>query len=105
MTIQEYAAWTNTTNQSRNVWTRDECFEHNQKLSLFAYFGGENGVYVRITKEGELEVGRYDGAIPHIGEAGFRVVGKKNFSSESAAFQRAAEMFGAGFLRNIICGA
>lgn len=92
MTIQEYAARNHSC-----VWTRDKCFENNQDLALFAHIGGADGVYVRITRDGEFEVGRYTGAIPHIGDACFYVLGKKHFASDIEARQRAAEMFGAAF--------
>jgi hypothetical protein len=62
------------------------------------YTGGEDGVYMRISKDGSLEAGDYEGAFPHIGEATFTPVVTKQFNSFNEAFTAAMEAGGKQFL-------
>jgi hypothetical protein len=63
------------------------------------YFtGGEDGVYMRIQKDGVLEAGNYEGAFLHIGEATFKPVVTKQFDSFSEAYKSAMEAGGKQFM-------
>lgn len=82
MTKQEFDAWWLETKASENKWNRDEITGYNTKRmaeiknnpalyqELF-YTGGEDGVYITVNGMGIVEVGEYQGAYPHIGEAMF----------------------------------
>jgi len=82
MTEQEFNFWWDETQKSTYQWRRDLIISGNTKLKaqrennpalereLF-YKGGENGIYIDIDGTGMVEVGEYEGAYPHIGEAMF----------------------------------
>lgn len=82
MTKQEFNAWWEETKASREKWNRDDITGYNSKLlaernnnpalyrELF-YTGGSEGVYIEVNGMGIVEVGEYQGAYPHIGEAIF----------------------------------
>ena len=74
MTHAEIKAWLARPESSRNRWTEDEIFRLNGRGAKY-YRGGENGIYMDIHKDGRLEIGEYDGALPHIGEACFQPMG------------------------------
>ena len=73
MTKKEFAMWQAVTKSSQFRWTEDEIYRLNGR-GAFYYHGGEDGIYMRIQKDGMLEAGNYEGAIPHIGEAFFKPV-------------------------------
>ncbi len=70
MTDMEVKQWMAVTENSRHQWTEDEITRLNGRGALY-YFGGEDGVYIRIEPNGELSIGTYEGALPHIGKALF----------------------------------
>lgn len=70
MTDAEIKQWLAVTENSRYQWTKDEVTRRNGRGSLF-YFGGENGIYMHVKPGGALDIGTYEGALPHIGEAMF----------------------------------
>lgn len=72
MTQEEFDGWSRITALSREQWLMDQVTWEN-KQTLLAYKGGENGTYVRVEPDGRLEIGEYEGAIPHIGEALFHI--------------------------------
>ncbi len=100
MTDQEWKYWTSVTGNSQFRWTEDQITRLNGRGALY-YFGGESGVYMRIQPEGTLCVGTYEGAFPHIGEASFTIKATEKYDSFDRAFQKAAELGGAGFLRDM----
>lgn len=73
MTKQEFERWQTITQNSQFRWTEDEIYRLNGR-GAFYYHGGEDGIYLKIQKDGMLEAGNYEGAIPHIGEAFFAPV-------------------------------
>jgi len=75
MTVTEFQAWKKETDRSVAAWVVDRVMSHNQKC-CFIYRGGENGNYVRVDSSGLVELGTYEGAIPHIGEALFKKTGE-----------------------------
>ena len=97
MTGAELKQWMAVTENSRYLWTEDEITRRNGRGALY-YLGGEDGVYIRIQPEGELSVGTYEGALPHIGEAIFTRKAVMDCGSFDQAFQKAVELGGARFL-------
>jgi hypothetical protein len=101
MTEKEFAYWQAITESSRFRWVEDEIYRLNGR-GAFYYSGGENGVYMRIEKDGLLTAGRYEGAIPHIGEAFFTVQAEKQFAHFGAACTAAIEAGGKQFLVDML---
>jgi hypothetical protein len=101
---QNFAAWMAVTERSRYRWTEDEIYRLNGRGAMY-YTGGEDGVYIRIRKDGVLEAGNYEGAIPHIGEAVFMPVVDKRFDSFSEAYKAAMEAGGKRFMVDMFSGA
>ena len=75
MTSAEFQAWKEETARSVDAWVVDRVTGYNQNC-CFIYRGGESGKYVRVDSSGLVEVGTYEGAVPHIGEASFKKVGE-----------------------------
>jgi len=100
---QNIAAWMTVTESSRFKWVEDEIYRLNGRGAMY-YTGGEDGVYMRISKDGTLEVGNYEGAIPHIGEAMFTIAVTKQFDSFSNACKAAMEAGGKQFMVDMFSG-
>jgi len=89
MTKKEFDYWWGQTQKSKWAWKRDYITGENSRLrserennpalyrELF-YKGGEDGIYIEIDGTGKVEVGEYQGAYPHIGEAIFTTKHKNN---------------------------
>jgi len=88
---------------SRYRWVEDEIYRLNGRGAMY-YTGGEDGVYMRINKDGKLEAGNYEGAIPHIGEAFFKPAVTKNYDSFSDAYKAAMEAGGKQFMVDMFSG-
>ena len=97
MTRNEFDAWMAETDASRLQWREDVIYRLNGHGFMY-YSGGEDGVFVRADSDGKLVAGRYEGAIPHIGEALFRPVVTKQFDNPSRAFTAMAEAGGIQFV-------
>ncbi len=97
MTRNEFDAWMAETDASRLQWREDVIYRLNGRGFMY-YSGGEDGVFVRADSDGKLVAGRYEGAIPHIGEALFRPVVTKQFDNPSRAFTAMAEAGGIQFV-------
>jgi len=104
MTANEFKNWAAKTASSRTCWTVDEITRHNQGTYLI-YRGGTAGNFIEIDKTGLLELGTYEDAIPHIGDAMFRVTFRKQFPDQDAALKRCLEVGGRNFLVDILVGA
>lgn len=102
MTDNEFKAWATHTARSRNGWMLDEVTAHNRGEMLL-YRGGERGVYVLVSRN-VVTVGRYEGAVPHIGEAMFTCVGQKAFANDSRAFEAVANATGLSGLMALLTG-
>jgi len=100
---RSFAAWMAVTESSRNKWVEDEIYQLNGRGAMY-YKGGEDGVYMRIHKDGTLEAGNYEGAIPHIGEAIFKPVVTKHLASFSEAYKTAMEAGGKQFMVDMFSG-
>jgi hypothetical protein len=103
MNKQEFAGWRALTESSRNLWTEDDIYRLNGR-GAFYYRGGEDGQYIRIQKDGLLEAGTYEGAIPHIGEAMFRPLVTRQYKNFSEASTAAMELGGKQFLVDMFRG-
>ena len=100
MTDQELQQWLAVTENSRYQWTEDEITRRNGRGALY-YFGGENGVYIQVQPDGELSLGTYEGAFPHIGEALFTRKAVLAFDGFDQALQKAMELGGQKFLQDM----
>lgn len=103
MTQEEFAAWQAVTENSRFQWTEDVIFRLNGR-GAFYYTGGEDGIYIKIHKDGRLEAGSYEDAFPHIGEASFTVRVDRQCKDYSEAFKVAMEAGGKQFLVDMFSG-
>lgn len=103
MTQGEMEQWRAVTNSSRYHWREDPVTRRNGRGMLY-YLGGENGCFMRITPEGKLSVGTYEGAVPHIGEACFTEKAGKECSGQNEAFQIACMFGGIKFLADLFSG-
>jgi hypothetical protein len=72
MNQKEFEGWKAVTESSAYRWVEDSIFRLNGRGAMY-YTGGEDGIYMKISKDGILELGDYEGALPHIGEATFTV--------------------------------
>jgi hypothetical protein len=97
MTGSEFKAWLAETEGSRNRWKEDHIYHMNHG-GFFYYTGGIDGVYMKVDTEGNLTIGKYEGAYPHLGEAAFKEVLKKQFKDINDAFTAMMETGGIKFL-------
>lgn len=97
MTKDEFAYWQSRIENSRFQWTEDEIFRLNGR-GVFYYQGGEDGIYIKIHKNGLVEAGTYENAFPHIGEASFTVKAQRQYKDYNEAFAAATEVGGKRFL-------
>ena len=100
MTDTELKQWLAVTANSQYQWTEDEVTRLNGRGALY-YFGGEDGVYIRVQSDGELSVGTYEGAFPHIGEALFTRKAVLACDGFDQALQKAMELGGQQFLQDM----
>lgn len=78
MDKQEFERWVARTKESEQEWLLDECMLANHGTRLY-YQGGESGVFIEHRRgEPTASYGTYEYAIPHIGEAIFKIVGTAN---------------------------
>ena len=73
MIKDEIKAYLALTESSRSQWTENEIYWLNSHGAKY-YRSGENGVYIKIQQNVGLEIGNYEGAIPHIGEAIYQTI-------------------------------
>lgn len=97
MTQDEIKAWLAVTGSSSTRWTEDAVFRLNGHGAKY-YRGGKNGVYTTIHQDGRLELGNYEGAIPHVGEAYYQPVVRCRYEDFNTAFAKAIEFLGTPFL-------
>ncbi|MDD3229977.1 MAG: hypothetical protein PHE09_12280 [Oscillospiraceae bacterium] len=100
MDQKEWEHWQAVTASSTHKWVEDAIFRLNDRGAMY-YTGGEDGIYMRIKKDGMLELGTYEGALPHIGEASFTVKAQKKYPDFNEAFQTACELGGKKFLMDM----
>lgn len=100
MTDSELNQWIAVTANSQHQWTEDETTRRNGRGALY-YFGGSDGIYMRIQPDGEFSAGTYEGAFPHIGEALFTRKMVAVCDSFDQAMQKAMELGGQRFLQDM----
>ncbi len=103
MTDTELKAWLAVTQNSRYRWTEDEITRLNGRGTLY-YYGGEDGIYMRVQPDGKLSIGTYEGALPHIGEAFFTPKASMDCGNFDRALQTAMEFGGTKFLVDMFSG-
>lgn len=85
-------------------WTKDPVHNGLDGVDLLMHIGGTDGQFVRVDQAGNVEVGTFEGAIPHIGEAAFTIVGKHKFTDFNVAVTRLVERMGADMLMAVMFG-
>ena len=98
---EEFERWQTITQNSQFRWTEDEIYRLNGH-GTFYYHGGEDGIYLKIQKDGMLEAGNYEGAIPHIGEAFFEPVAQRQCKDFNEAYTVAMEAGGKQFILDML---
>jgi hypothetical protein len=102
MTKDEFDKWMEETKGSRRRWTVDQVRLHNHGEYLF-YKGGVDGIFIEVQRGGSVLIGEYEGAIPHIGEALFKVEHmQKVADTVSAALVHTLERLGLTFLMELV---
>ena len=102
MTKQEFDAWKAETARSRNQWIMDEIHNGRDGQDLVVFKGGEDGQFIRIDQSGLCELGSYEGAIPHIGEALFTITGVHKCATFDEGCTRLLTALGARFLLEFV---
>lgn len=102
MTKKEFLAWALHTERSTKGWQVDECQLHNHGLILM-YHGGESGTFVWIENK-TVTVGKYEFAVPHIGEALFTPTGSRSFPTEDKAHTAVANATGISGVMALLTG-
>lgn len=100
MNQKEWESWKRVTASSTHRWVEDSIFYSSGRGAMY-YTGGESGVYMKITKDGTFELGTYEGALPHIGEAFYTVELQKQCTDYNEAFQMACQLGGKKFLMDM----
>ena len=98
MNAHELQNWMRLTRSSESQWRMDPVLHANRGLALF-YIGGRDGAYVCVGADGLTTGGVYEGALPHIGEAGFREQHRRIFPDQRSAIESLAARFGETFAR------
>lgn len=101
MTQHELEHWLKVTASSEYRWVEDEITRRGGRGALY-YTGGEDGIYMRLSPDGRLTAGTYEGAAPHIGEALFTQKAEHQYASFSEASQAALEFGGIQFLVDML---
>lgn len=102
MSKVEFEAWKRETARSRHQWIIDEIHNGRDGQDLVVFKGGENGKFFRIDQSGLCEVGSYEGAIPHIGEAIFTITGVHKCETFDDGVTRLLTALGASFLLEFV---
>ena len=98
MTPEEFGAWKKWTRESGCRWTVDPIHDGRGGRDLLLFIGGESGMYLRFSNGDTLEIGSYEGAVPHIGEAVFHMEERMTFDSSVLTVLFATEIAGQAFL-------
>ena len=101
MTQHELEHWLKVTASSEYRWVEDEITRRGGRGALY-YTGGEDGIYMRLSPDGRLTAGTYEGAFPHIGEALFTRKAEHQYASFSEASQAALEFGDIQFLADML---
>lgn len=98
MTPEELVARKKWTREADHLWTVDPIHDGRDGRDLLLFIGGESGKFLRFSNWDTLEIGSYEGAVPHIGEAVFRMEERMTFDSSVLAVLSATEIAGQAFL-------
>jgi hypothetical protein len=95
MNANEAAAWKAYTASNTHQWKVDPC--HSKPDDLLLSYGGEAGKFASI-RGSVVEIGTYSDAIPHIGDALFKVEGRRDCGSTDDAVRFLLERGGIAVL-------
>lgn len=96
MDENELKAWTDFTDGSADRWTVDPVHDGSRE-DLLLFVGGRSGRFIHAYHE-DMIVGRYEDAVPHIGEASFTVLYREAHGSYGKVLARISELYGSGFI-------
>jgi len=98
----EFDAWMAETRRSIRNWRMDDLRYENDG-EILAYKGGARGVFILAEADGTVEIGDYDGAIPHIGEAFYTVKHRRKVGRcADDAFRIVCQRMGTSFLLDVL---
>lgn len=100
MNKDEFEAWSEETARSKGCWMSDPIAE--SKGGWLFYRGGESGRFIMISSSGYLQVGLYDWAIPHIGEAVFSTKADRKYRNADEALQVVFDVLGSAFVEDFM---
>lgn len=98
MTKEEFELWKAETAKSQNKWQIDPI--HNKPTDTLIYKGGQDGFFVNIHNN-KVVLGKYEGAMPHIGEALFKPIGVVECKDNNEAWKRLLERANIPFLKDL----
>jgi hypothetical protein len=98
MTPAEFEAWKKWTKESGYHWTVDPIHDGRDGRDLLLFVGGESGKFLRFNNWDTLEIGSYEGAVPHIGEAVFHMEERMAFDNCVLTVVSAMEIAGQAFV-------
>jgi hypothetical protein len=102
MTPEEFKAWQEVTELSKSRWVIDAITRINRGEYLF-YKGGRDGTFIRVNSDGEVWLGYYKDAIPHIGDAFFEIKHRKTLGADAnEACARVIERMGIPALLTLV---
>lgn len=104
MTKAEFELWQTETARSTRRWTIDLVHNGLNGQWLLAYKGGTDGHFFEVTRDGTVRIGSYEGAIPHIGEAAFKVMHTYKCKDWNDACSRFFSAMGLQWLIEELCG-
>ena len=98
MTPEEFDTWKKWTRESGHRWIVDPIHDGRGGRDLLLFIGGESGKLLCFSNWDTLEIGSYEGAVPHIGEAIFQIEERKTFESHVLAVVSGMEIAGQAFI-------
>ena len=103
----EFDGWVRQMKADRGRWSIDPIHDGQNGRDFLAYRPSHSdhtrGLYFNVSSTGELRTGNFEGAVPHIGEASFRVFWSKKFADQNEAITKMIERIGARFVLDAIC--
>lgn len=85
MDAQEYKAWSDYMKLCRGWWTLDPIHDGINAHDLLVFFANpvhpDEGVYISVSRTGLVDAGKFDSAVPHIGDAVFTSFWQKQYPS------------------------
>ena len=104
MDASEFEGWKKETEKSKDFWSVDKIHNGAEGQDLLLYKGGASGHYAAFSPDGWVQLGSYEHAVPHIGEACFSPLNSHQFASMQEAVDRFTRALGPSFLITLTLG-